>query len=72
MEVQINPKTGHFELIAMSSPHSIDNFNKHDASFLKKTVLQSDAYIMQLGLIRHFIVQHDSISCNPCVDTVKE
>lgn len=71
MEVQINLKTGHFELIVMFISHNIDHFNKHDASSLRKMVLQSEAYIMQLVLIRHFIVQHDSISCNLCVATVK-
>lgn len=39
MEVQINSKPGHFELIAMFGLHSIDHFNKRDASSLKKPVL---------------------------------
>lgn len=42
MELQINSKPGHFELIATFGSH-IDHFNKHDASALKKPV-----YIMQL------------------------
>lgn len=72
MEVQINSKPGHFELIAMIGSHNIDHFNKHDASSLKKLVLQSEVYIMQLVLISLFTVQNDSTSCILCVTTVKE
>lgn len=72
MDVLINSKHGHFELIAMFGSHSIDHFNKHDASSLKKPVLQSEVYIMQFVLISLFTVQNDSTSCNLCVTTVKE
>lgn len=70
MEVQINSKPGHFELIAMFGLHSIDHFNKHDISSLKEPVLQSEVYIMQPVLISLFTVQNYSTSCNLCVTTV--
>lgn len=72
MEVQINAKPGYFELMAMFGSHSIDHFNTHDASSLKRSELQSEVYIAQLVLISLFTVQNDSISCNLCVTTVKE
>lgn len=71
MEVQTNHKLGHFKLIATFSSRSIDHSNKHDASSLKKTVLQFEAYIMQHVLISHFTAQTDFTSCNPCVTTIK-
>lgn len=70
-EVQTNHKLGHFELITTLSSQSTDRSNKHDASSLKKTVLQCEAYIMQHVLISHFTAQTDFPSCNPCVTTVK-
>lgn len=56
----------------MFGSHSSDHLNKHDVSSLKKPVLQSEVYIMQLVLIGLFTVQEDSTSCNLCVTTVKE
>lgn len=72
MEAQINSEQGHFELTDMFGSHSIDHLNKHDASSLKKPVLQSEVCIMQLVLIGLFTVQKDSTSCNLCVATAKE
>lgn len=72
MEVQINSELGHFELIAMFGSHSIDHFNKHDASSLMKPVLQSEVYITQLVLITLLTVQNDFTSCNLRVTTAKE
>lgn len=56
----------------MFGSHSSDHLNKHDVSSLKKPVLQSEVYIMQLVLIGLFTVQEDSTSCNLCVTTAKE
>lgn len=72
MEVQINSEPSHFELIAMFGSHSIDHFNKHDVSSLKKPVLQSEVYITQLVLITLFTVQNDFTNCNLCVTTAME
>lgn len=56
----------------MFGSHRIDHLNKHDASSLKKPVLQSEVYIMQLVLIGLFTVQEDPTSCNLCVTTAKQ
>lgn len=72
MDVQIKSKPGHFELITMFGSHGIDHFNKHDASSLKRPVLQSDIYITQLVLISLSTVQSNSTRCNFCVTTVRQ
>lgn len=72
VKTQIKSEHGHVELTDMFGSHSIDHLNKHDASSLKKPVLQSEVCIMQLVLIGLLTVQEDSASCNLCVTTAKE